>query len=130
MLKNKLINFIAKRVAALLIVLAVADLVFLENKRWLVLAGLLAGSLIAIGRLGCNEWLLRNIFRPAGKKAPVGGIAAFTLNQLVLLAFIVLAFLMNIWVLYGFLAGVLAAPLVIMFNSITEAFGITKNNFE
>lgn len=129
MLKSKLLRFIVKRAALLLILLTAADLVFLKNNKWLVLAGLLAGAFLSIGRFLSNELILKKIFEFNGKKTIAGSIA-FAVNQLVLLPVIALAYFLNIWILYGLIAGILAAPIIIMINSITEAFGITKNNFE
>lgn len=130
MLKSKLDKFIIKRAAVFLALMAAADMVFMGSGRWFVLAGLLAGAALSIGRLVGNEWILAKVFSLSGGKAIAGSIAAFTISQLVLAPVIILTYFLSIWALYGLLAGVLAVPAVIMLNSITEAFGITKNSFE
>ena len=133
MFKSRLDKFILKRAAALFFVLATADIAFSGVGRWMILAGLSAGAIISTGRLCSNEWLFKKIFRlnqSDGKRAAAGSMAAFTISQLVLIPVIVLAYLLSVWALYGFIAGILIIPIVIMINSITEAFGITKNNFE
>lgn len=130
MFKSKLDHFIVKRATVLLILLTAAELVFLKGNRWFILGGLLAGAFISIGRLCSNEWILKRIFKLSGGKAVVGSTFAFTLSQFVLLPVIVLTYFINVWALYGLIAGVLVVPIIIMMNSITEAFGITKNSFE
>jgi hypothetical protein len=103
---------------------------FFENDKWHILYGLLAGVFVSLGRLGSNEWIFRKVFNLKGEKAAVGSITAFTASQLVLMLIIIIAYFISVWVLYGLIAGILAVPVIIMINSITEAFGITKNNFE
>ena len=103
---------------------------FLKSNRWFVLGGLLAGAFISIGRLSSNEWILKKTLKPSGGKSVAGSIIAFTLSQLVMLPVVVLTYFIDVWALYGLVAGVLVVPFIIMMNSITEAFGITKNSFE
>ena len=119
-----------KRAAVFLAAMSVADLAFLGNNRWLVLAGLAVGTLLSVARLMGNEWLFRKIIKLSGGKAVAGSILVFTGLQLILLPVILLLYLISVWVLYGFVAGVMAVPVVVMINSVTETFGMTKNNFE
>lgn len=130
MLQSKLIRFMVKRAAVFLAAMSVADLAFLGNNRWLVLAGLAVGTLLSVARLMGNEWLFRKIIKLSGGKAVAGSILVFTGLQLILLPVILLLYLISVWVLYGFVAGVMAVPVVVMINSVTETFGMTKNNFE
>lgn len=119
-----------KRAAAALILLTATDMIFLGRNRWLVLAGLLAGAFISVGRFSGNGWILKKVFQLTGDKAVTGSIVIFTASQLVLMPVIVITYFLNVWIFYGLIAGFLNVPLVIMINSITEAFGITKNSFE
>lgn len=130
MFRSKLEKFIVKRAAIFLILLSAADLAFLGENRWLTLAGLLAGTSLSIARLIVNEWLFKEVFKLSGGKAAAGSILVFTAVQLVLLPVLLLLYFLSAWILYGFVAGILAVPVIVMVNSITEAFGITKNNFE
>lgn len=130
MFQSKLVRFMVKRAAVFLAVLSVADLIFLGNNRWLVLAGLTVGTLLSVARLMGNEWLFRKIFQLTGGKAVAGSILVFTGLQLILLPVILLVYFVSVWTLYGFVAGVLAVPAVVMINSVTETFKMTKNNFE
>lgn len=119
-----------KRAAVFFAVLSVADLAFLENNRWLVLAGLAVGTLLSVARLMINEWLFQKIFQLTGGKAVTGSILVFTGLQLILLPVILILYFISIWVLFGFVAGIMAVPVIVMINSFTETFGMTKNNFE
>lgn len=127
---SKLVRFMVKRAAILFSVLSAADMVFLGQNRWSVFAGLAAGTLLSIARLMGNEWLFQKIFALSGEKAMAGSILVFTGLQLVLLPIILILYFLSLWALYGFVAGILAVPAVVMINSITETFGMTKNNFE
>lgn len=112
-----------------MVLLITADVVFLGENMWLSLAGLLSGTFIGIGRFRCSKWILRRVLRANTEQSLLHGNVAFTLSQFVLLPVIALAYFLNIWVLYGLIAGLLIIPTGIMINSITEALGITKNNF-
>ena len=119
-----------KRAAVLLLILTASDMIFLKSVRWPVFAGLLTGFLISIGKLAGNEWIFEKIFRTDGEKAALGSIALFSASQLALIPVIVLAYFFSAWTLYGLTAGILTVPIITMINSVTEALGITKNNFE
>lgn len=120
----------AKRAAVLFLLLAAADIAFLGDNKWQVLVGLFVGAVIGMGRFGSHEWVLKKVFQLNGDKAVTGSVLVFTVSQTVLFLLIVIMYLLNLWTLYGFVAGILIVPLIIMINSITEALGITKNNFE
>ena len=130
MFKSKLDKFIVKRAAALLILLTAAELLFLKSNRWFVLEGLLAGAFISIGRLSSNEWILKKTLKSNGGQAVAGSIVAFILSYLVLISVITFIYFLNVWAFYGLITGILVVPIIIMMNSITEMFGITKNRFE
>ena len=119
-----------KRAAVWLFILSAADLAFLGQNRWPAFAGLVAGTLLSIAKLMGNEWLFQEVFKLSGGKAVAGSILVFTGLQLVLLPIILILYYLSLWAFYGFVAGILAVPLIVMINSITETFGITKNNFE
>jgi hypothetical protein len=133
LIKSRLERFIAKRVIIYILLLSIIDVIMLENK-WFVLIGLIVGALLSVVKFSCNAWVLAGILGvdQAKRKKLSPGISAvlFTFSQLILLPLLFLAYYINQWVFAGFVAGILLVPLVIMINSITEAFGITKNHFE
>lgn len=130
MLFGKLDRFIVKRAAIFLILCSAASLALLGQNRWTALAGLLAGTLLSVARLIGNERLFTAFSGWDGGKAVAGSILVFTAIQLALLPLILILYMINAWLLYGFVAGILAVPIIVMGNSITEAIGLTKNNFE
>ncbi len=127
---GKLDRFIVKRAAIYLILLSAADLALLGKNRWPALAGLLVGTLLSVARLVGNERLFHAFSAWNGGKAVAGSILVFTAIQLAFLPVILILYIINAWVLYGFIAGILAVPAIVMGNSITEAAGLTKNDFE
>lgn len=128
--ESKLDKFIIKRAAVLAIILTAADIAFLGSNRWLILYGLLFGTAVGLARLLSNEWILKVTFKAGKGKVLTGSIAAFTINQLALVPIILLAYFLSGWLLCGLITGLLIVPAIVMINSITEAFGITKNSFE
>lgn len=134
MIKSKLERFIAKRVLICMILLLIVDMIVSEN-RWFVLVGIIVGTILSFVKFGSNAWVLKGILgidqnNAQIKLTPGISIIIFIISQLILLSLLFLAYFLNYWIFAGFVAGILLLPLVIMVNSITEAFGITKNHFE
>ena len=123
--------FIAKRVLLCFGILSITDIIWFES-RWYILVGLFSGGILSVAKFGSYTWAFERILSPntAGRINAGGSITVFALNQLVLLPLLYLAYVLNHWLFAGFVAGILLVPLVIMINCITEATGITKNNFE
>ncbi len=130
MLFGKLDRFIVKRAVIFLVLCSAADLALPEKNRWPALAGLFAGTLLSVARLVGNERLFQAFSGWNGGKAVAGSILVFTAIQLALLPLILILYMISAWLLYGFIAGILAVPLIVMINSITETLGLTKNDFE
>jgi hypothetical protein len=133
LLKSKLEQFIAKRVIVYFVVLSVIDILFIESK-WFTLIGLLAGSVLTIVKFGSYSWVFGRILcvncDSSKKESPGSVVLVFTLNQLLLIVLLCIAYSIDLWLFAGFVGGILLVPLTVMVNSITEAFGITKNHFE
>ena len=134
MLKNKLANFIAKRVLICCILLSIIVLIMLEYK-WHVLVGLLLGSVFSVLKFGSYTWIFQRIISaaasPARKtKSARSGMLGFLINQIIIFPLLLAAYFLNQWFFAGIVAGILLVPFVIMINSVTEALKITGNNFE
>lgn len=129
-MKSRLDRFFAKRAAVLLLLLAAAGAALPGHSRWPALGGLLAGATLGFARFRSSEWILPRLYGRGGGKAAAWCAAAYAGGLLVLFAAAACAYFLNGWLFRGFLAGILLLPLVIMINSVTEAFGITKNGFE
>ena len=133
MLKNKLANFIAKRVLVCGALLSVIDLIWIEQ-RWYALAGLIAGSIFCIVKFGSYSWIFGKIIAAATgnqKGNPVKtSTIGFLVNQAIVFPILLAAYYIHIWFFTGFIAGVLLLPLIIIVNCVTEVVGLTRNNFE
>lgn len=134
MLKSKIEQFVAKKAVICLILLSIIDIIVIKN-RWLVLTGLVVGTILSIVKFSGYAGVFRQICQtgrntPPKSRTPIGSILVFILNQIILLPLLFLAYYLNQWLFAGFVAGILTVPFVLMVNSITEILGITKNHFE
>lgn len=126
---GKLEKFITKRVLILFSILTILNSVFLNNKL-LFFIGLTLGSVLSLFRFFVMDsaltgiLILKNGF--GNKKAAI----KYIFSLLVTLIFLLIAAIINKWVMLGMMAGILIVPLVVMLNSITEGLKITHNNFE
>lgn len=126
-------QFIIKRLLICFILLSIIDMAVIENK-WPAFAGLAAGTFMGAAKFSGNAWALAGILgcpSQEGRSGPARHTSSviFLLNQIILLPFLFLAYNLGQWVFWGVVAGILTIPLLIMLNSITEAFGITRNHF-
>ncbi len=126
-------QFILKRLLICFILLSIFDMAAIEN-RWPALIGLAVGTVFSAVKFCSNAAVYASFFGVKAKD--VGGrlgqrtaTVIFLLNQIILLPLLFLAYYRGQWVFWGFVAGILTVPLLIMLNSITEAFGITRNHF-
>jgi hypothetical protein len=136
LLKNKMACFAAKRVLLCCVILSIISIVCFESK-WHIVGGLLTGGLLSIIKFASYIWIFKRILSPGiavtggrGRASASGGVLVFALNQIILLPLLYLSYILSRWFFAGIVAGILLVPFVIMINSITEALGITKNNFE
>lgn len=134
MLKSKLEKFLMKRALICMVLMSAIDIIVIDEK-WHVLTGLLSGTFVSIFRFGSNALILSNAMGvKQDDRCSIFSsefiIVLFGLSQLILLPLLFLAYFISQWVFAGFIAGIITIPVVIMVNSITEAFGITKNHFE
>lgn len=130
---SRIERFIYKRLLICFLLLSIIDMAFIED-RWLVLAGLTAGTVVGAVKFGGNARALAGIFGLAvresrGRTGRRCGTVIFLLNQIILLPFLFLAYYLGQGIFWGFFTGIMTIPLLIMLNSITEAIGITRNHF-
>jgi hypothetical protein len=134
LLKSKIEQFVAKRVLMFFIILAILDIVFIDN-RWIVFIGLVLGGIISVLRFSSYALVFSGIisseFRNNQNNHTVrNSLILFIINQLVLLPLLFIAIKINLWFFTGVVAGMLLVPLVLFINCITEPLKITHNNFE
>jgi hypothetical protein len=121
-------------------------------KKTFVYALIVAGAALAFGRkeaaalgviLGAGPGIFRfRLYSKGFRKTFSGGLplkpaaasfrilAVYMLNQTALAAMLYIAFRLDAGLFFGFTAGILIVPLILLVNGITEAAGITHNNFQ
>lgn len=130
MFKGKLKIFILKRVLILYILLSILDLL-LVKERWYGLGGLTVGALYSVIRFGLLEYTFASMLLKNRKTASIGSIVAISVFSIAaLVTLLTLSIKLSIWFFTGAAVGILLVPAVIVINGITEALGISKNNFE
>ena len=134
MFESKLEKFMVKRVFVLIIILSIVDMIIMESK-WLVLVGLMMGTILSIAKFSLNARIFSGNL--CTHKSPIlrklsssANIILFTIIQITLFLLLFLSYSLSPWIFAGFVAGVLLIPFAIMINSVTEALGLTKNHFE
>jgi len=132
--KSKIERFVANRVLIYMILVSIIDIVISDN-RWLVLIGLILGTILSMVKFSSNALAFSGILctdksKASQKLSPCINIILFAISQLILLLLLFLTYFLNHWIFAGFVAGILIVPFIIMLNSVTEAFGFTKNHFE
>lgn len=128
-LKDKLAVFIITRVLIYFGILVLLDLIFL-NQRWYVLAGLFLGTSFGIVKLNSTLSMLKTVLpRGESSQAVRGGLRNYILGSLSTLVILIASVITNLWFFAGTVTGLLLVTLVILINSITEALHVTHNNF-
>lgn len=128
MIKNKLVNFVVRRIA-LFYLLSVLISAFFSNRAFLI-AGLTAGALLGIIRFISNAWIFSfSADKKSIKNSAFLKAAIFIANQAVLFLLLFLFNRISLSLLLSFAGGLLLAPFTIILNNITEVMGLTKNKF-
>lgn len=131
MLVKKLEKKIAKKVVVLFIISAILDIMFLANNRWIVLIGLIVGSVFSLLRFHSSATAFTTMLSKTDGSIKTNQVLIkYVLNQLMALLILAASLRFSLWLFAGVAAGILFVPFVIMFNSITQALGITRNNYE
>lgn len=131
---KKLTVFIAKRVLICYILLSIIDVV-LMTQRWFILVGMFLGVVISLIRFGSYGFVFTGIVLANSVAARKGfsvfsSLAIYVINQLVLIPVLYIAFKFNQYFFAGVFIGIMLLPFTIFINSLTEALGITHNDFE
>lgn len=95
-----------------------------------MIAALTIGVLISLLRFAVLESVLRHLLSIANKKQAVFiNLVIYLLNLVIIGITVVLAMQFGIYPFLAALAGILSILIIVMINAVTEAFGITKNNY-
>jgi hypothetical protein len=127
--RSKLRYFIVKRIIILYTLLVVLYLL-LVRERWYALTGLTAGTLYSGLRFGLIEYSFSSLLSKNSKPIAVHILLLITIGSMTgLIVLLAISIKLNIWLFAGTVSGILTAPAVIAINGITEALGISNNNF-
>ncbi|MCX7709411.1 MAG: hypothetical protein N2484_06125 [Clostridia bacterium] len=133
LLSTKFEKFLAKRVLIISIIVAILDIVFFYH-RFIILAGLATGTVFSLLRLNSYmttfSRLLSQASQAGEKKAVSKSITRFLINSALVILVLGASLNFSQDFFIGTLEGIFMVPLAIMINGITEALGITHNNFE
>jgi fatty-acid desaturase len=135
LLKNKLVVFTLKRALFLYPVALIICIIFATNKLSAFI-GLTVGAVLSVLRLYLSTEVMGRLNASTEregsyrKHSTVKLVILQLINQFLILPLLFFAYLISKNFFAGFIAGVFIVPLVFMINSITEALGLTNNNFE
>lgn len=116
-----------------LILLAISAVIFsvFFNSRFIIIAGLMAGSVFSIIRLKSMTSALRGMMPGKNASGAVAkNILGFVIAQMVAVVLLLCASIINFGLFAGIAFGILIVPFSIFINALTESFGITHNHFE
>lgn len=122
-------RFFVKRICILYIVFLIVFFLS-KNQRIPMILVLTFGVLFSILRF----WLLESVLKQVvgrGKKslAIIANMMVYLFSLVVVGGIVVIAIRIGIYTVIAALVGTLSIPIIIMINTITEALGITKNQY-
>jgi hypothetical protein len=128
--KSELEKFVVKRITLFALIGSAVSLIF--PSRWMIILGLMAGAGMSIFRFGGYAWIYGRI--TTGKEynagsAAIKSVLIFLANQILLIVLLFGVYRIHHAMFVGLVIGVLFAALSLIINSITEALGLTKNQF-
>ncbi len=131
---RKLVVFIAKRVLICYIPMSIIDIA-LVKQRWIVLLGMLIGVFVSLIRFNSYGLVFERMFLANLEATRKGfsiiiSLTIFIMNQLVLFFLLFIAYKVNPYLFAGIFTGVMLLPFMLFVNCLTEATGVTHNNFE
>lgn len=128
---SKLERFIAKRALIICVVVSALNFIFFRSKV-LLLAGIPTGLIFSLLRLNTYITAFSRLFSRErdASAASRSIIIRFIVNSILTIIVLVASLNYSQSFFAGVVEGILLIPLVITINGITEATGITHNNFE
>jgi len=126
---SDILNFFVKRVCILYIVFFILCLL-IKEQRISMLFALTAGILFSVLRFALLEAVLKLLGGGENKTIIIIiNLVIYLFNLVIIGVMIVLAMQFGVLTLIATLVGTLSIPIIIMINAITEALGITKNQY-
>lgn len=122
--------FIKTRIIIVYIVLIMISLVLFDN-RWNIVIGLTCGSVFGILKYIGASRFISNILLQREENVSLARIfVKFLSLQAVTVLLMTVSLSISLWSFLGVVAGILLIPLIILINSLTEALGLSHNNFQ
>ncbi len=91
---------------------------------------LTAGVLFSLLRFAVLESVLKHLISLGNKKqAIITSLVIYLLNLVIIGITVILAMQFGVFTLIAALIGTLSILIIVMINAVTEAFGITKNQY-
>lgn len=122
--------FIKTRIIIVYIVSIIISLILFDN-RWNIVIGLTCGSVFGILKYIVASRFISNILLQREENLSLARILVKFLSlQVVTVLLMAVSIRISLWSFLGVVAGILLIPLIILINSLTEALGISHNNFQ
>lgn len=103
---------------------------FISESRLSMIFALTAGVLFSLLRFAVLESVLKHLISLGNKKqAIIAGLVIYLLNLVIIGITVTLAMQFGVYTLIAALIGTLSILIIVMINAVTEAFGITKNQY-
>lgn len=120
-------KFMAKRILFYIAVVFLLDLFFFKCK-WTFLTGLFAGAGLAFVKFCISEAFFTAIFGDE-KNTFSFSIIKYILSNIIIIMVSIVSIMMDLELFAGMTAGILSVTVIIVVNAVTEATGLTNNDF-
>jgi len=110
-------------------ILIIISVIFF-NDRWNIVIGLTCGVIFGILKYIEMSRFIANIVLRKLKELYLEVFLKFLLLQIISALLLIVAIKISLRIFLGAVAGMLLIPMIITINSLTEALGISHNNFQ
>lgn len=126
---SNILKFFVKRVVVFYAIALIICMV-VRGPKLVMIVALTAGVLLSLLRFAVLEAAFKNLLGLAGKKQSIIiNLGIYLLNLVVIGVTVVISMQFGVNTLVAALVGILSVLIIVMINAVTEAFGITKNQF-
>jgi len=129
-LKGKILQgFLKIRLIIVYMILIIISII-LFNNRWDIVIGLTCGTLVSVMKYIEISRFISKILKRERKRLYSKVFAKIMSLQIITALLMAVAIKFDLQFFWGFVSGVLLIPVIITINGITEALGISHNNFQ
>lgn len=122
-------GFLKIRLITVYMILIIISVIFF-NDRWNIVIGLTCGVIFGILKYIEMSRFIANIVLRKLKELYLEVFLKFLLLQIISALLLIVAIKISLRIFLGAVAGMLLIPMIITINSLTEALGISHNNFQ